>query len=506
MWAIDFEPVAQSGRTSFLGLIDVQVESCAAGVYAVGGDLDIQGSAFRSIGNDTLPGHAVSAQDVASFQLHGTVFSESKQWSVVLSSSHELIDEYGIIFENCLFLNGGGISLSTDSHFVLRDLVFSGVSSEWAIYLIDGSYSLSNVTINGAVGDIVGIYYHTTAADPSANELIFDTVNVVRLSGVGIHVETDGIKSVDITRSHFREITGVAIQVGKVTELIVNACSFTNVTESIVRMQQIETDVRLRLAGLTSSHSGPVEAQLSANSNATLMDSIFDYVSSSALWAHGGNWDIHTSNFTTSIPDVDEHSRGLTLMAGKFEVSLCNFAHLTDPLGMGGAIYTELSTFSAVNCTFYYNHANSGGAISAFTYDSFMVSGCTFYQNSADDGGGAIELDTHSGTATVVNSVFEGNTADVGAAVDCCSKTDQCTVDLAESSSQPNTYTGNVNGNQDGDAVNCGASAMESSGSSAWAWIFGIFCALVFLAVVGAGAAFGYIQYQKHRKSQYESF
>jgi predicted outer membrane repeat protein len=80
----------------------------------------------------------------------------------------------------------------------------------------------------------------------------------------------------------------------------------------------------------------------------------------------------------------------------------------------GGAIYNA-GVLGATNCTFSGNHASVyGGAIQNFGAASFT--GCSFLDNTAGTEAGGIS-DAGTGTVSVSNCTFNGNSADTGGAI-----------------------------------------------------------------------------------------
>lgn len=87
--------------------------------------------------------------------------------------------------------------------------------------------------------------------------------------------------------------------------------------------------------------------------------------------------------------------------------------------GSGGAVAISSgsnTTCTFIGCTFSDNQASSnGGAIEVGAFAIVRIINCTFLRNAATFNGGA--LDAPTGTVSIVNSLFSGNSASTGGAV-----------------------------------------------------------------------------------------
>ena len=116
---------------------------------------------------------------------------------------------------------------------------------------------------------------------------------------------------------------------------------------------------------------------------------------------------------------------------------------------------TTPAALTILNSTFTGNHADSfGGAISADTYTTVIITGCTFTNNTAK-GGGAIDLG--SNVAALSNCTFTGNQAqDSGGAIVTSGYPGTTTT------IKGCTFTGNSAGNSDGDSYSGGDAALSN--------------------------------------------
>lgn len=91
---------------------------------------------------------------------------------------------------------------------------------------------------------------------------------------------------------------------------------------------------------------------------------------------------------------------GFTITAGKAEGA--------NPTGQGGGIYMGLGSPTLISCTFIYNSAVRGGAVSNPSYSSHNPSfiKCKFIGNTAGVGGG---MESQGGAPTLTNCIFSGN-------------------------------------------------------------------------------------------------
>jgi len=94
----------------------------------------------------------------------------------------------------------------------------------------------------------------------------------------------------------------------------------------------------------------------------------------------------------------------------------------------GGGIYAEECTQTVKNCAFVENTAVNGGGI-AVNNGTLIVDGCRFAGNVITEHGAGINLDYDS-TATILNSIFEGNSADGGGGIvvfqECSAVVENC--------------------------------------------------------------------------------
>lgn len=110
---------------------------------------------------------------------------------------------------------------------------------------------------------------------------------------------------------------------------------------------------------------------------------------------------------------------GLTILNSSPELKYCTFYRNT---GLsGGAIFHNLGGKATITeSAFYENSAisngNGGGAI--YTLDSIQINKCKFRANEAGLAGGGVFANFGSGShATILNSIFTGNKADIGGAI-----------------------------------------------------------------------------------------
>jgi predicted outer membrane repeat protein len=123
-------------------------------------------------------------------------------------------------------------------------------------------------------------------------------------------------------------------------------------------------------------------------------------------------------------------------------VSACTFQGNTAPNGWGAAIHIDTSgTVTLSNCNFSGNSALYGGAASDSSGTTVTYTNCTFTQNHATNGGA---LYNSAVSPTILDCTFDGNTATRGGAINY------------QSASTPNVYNCLFVGNtaaQDGGAV-----------------------------------------------------
>jgi predicted outer membrane repeat protein len=115
----------------------------------------------------------------------------------------------------------------------------------------------------------------------------------------------------------------------------------------------------------------------------------------------------------TTIIDGGGHDRIFDInFAGPVSISGLTMQHGNPGLANGGAIFTQYATLSVSNCTLSDNTAYSGGAIESLGMNSgsLTVTNCSFSGNTTDNphggNGGAIYA---GGTLTVSNCIFSDN-------------------------------------------------------------------------------------------------
>jgi predicted outer membrane repeat protein len=127
---------------------------------------------------------------------------------------------------------------------------------------------------------------------------------------------------------------------------------------------------------------------------------IYETVLSGDIGTPGDNSDnsYHVVNGTGT--DETTQLDGFTITGGKAEGA--------NPTGQGGGIYMGVGSPTLINCTFIYNSAVRGGAVSNPSYSSHNPSfiKCKFIGNSAGVGGG---MESQGGEPSLTNCVFSGN-------------------------------------------------------------------------------------------------
>ncbi|WP_199118061.1 cadherin-like beta sandwich domain-containing protein [Pedobacter sp. ASV28] len=126
-------------------------------------------------------------------------------------------------------------------------------------------------------------------------------------------------------------------------------------------------------------------------------------------------WEKTSSNIWYRYDNPSSWGANISLLIHPF---LSSTALKTEFLATGGAIYNATtSSFNALNCLFYNNEANYGGAVfnngtANPTLDASLVNN-TFYNNKASSGG-AIYNYNYSGNAkaSIYNNIIWGNIAD----------------------------------------------------------------------------------------------
>jgi len=498
---VTFVPPEGATTTTFVTFHNVAVTGCSVGLNALAGDVTVTNSLFSEIGMI-----GIAATNVQGFVLTGTEFYQNAQWGVHMYTNHSLIAEHGIIFSDCDFIGGGGISLSTGVRFDFDNLTFKGITSENAIRMQEGSHSGSNITITES--DIrTAIYYHSTSANTAAVALSFVDV-IISDVHTAIEFDTMGGGTVSISSATLLH-TVDAIVAYSVGSFALYSSSILEATNSSVQIASTTTSADILISNVQIQHSGPVTANVAATAVAKVTDCYVSAAHGHAFDVTGGSWTFSKCTVIGAEPDLENVARGFYLLGRNGESSSFNindsiFRNITNEQGLGGGVYISGTSIAIDGCIFENNKADSGGAVALEHYSTATISNSVFIQNVADDAGGAIELDSNGGTVTIANCTFEGNVAQIGAAIDCCSVEDGCSVSFSEPSSAPNIFQGNVNSNQDTEPVNCGVDH-SSDGASAWAWIFGILATIVFIVILGAAAFIAYRSYNRSRHQDYET-
>lgn len=146
---------------------------------------------------------------------------------------------------------------------------------------------------------------------------------------------------------------------------------------------------------------------------------------------------------------------GLYLILGEGTVTDCVF---TNNYGVdGGAIHANLGTLSVNGTSFVGNSAKFGGGIYQ-TSTGITVTGSTFTGNSASSTGGAIRRTGGSGiTVNISDTVFDGNSAQQGGAIDLFANTPGVSIERSVFSyNVANTISGAISNFSEGmSADNC---------------------------------------------------
>jgi len=382
-------------------------------------------NSIYNMGDMTLTDNEFAAdQDVFSTEIVLGTFTDlqdkinNAEGALDLAYDYAFVEGYdaayanGVVIANPITINGNGYTIS-------------GSNAARIFNVTSGKLTLNDVTLTNGLSDYGGAIYVSAGASLDAQDVeLYNNTAVYR----GGAIYSEGTVTVENTKFDGNDITFRTKNDDNGGAAIYNLKGVLNIIDSTITNNLKDIIIR-------NGNAGDLLVGVVVTTGETL-------ITGSYFANNTGSW----GGAISSLGYMNTEAYTLTIKDSKFDGNNATF---------GGAIYVESSELVIDNCTFennkgvgvgssgtsntqggaivihpagasatitdstfIANSANVGGAVSLAGVDGdSIIENCTFTDNTANDGGAVYLWTQDEAAVTVANSTFSGNTAGWGSAI-----------------------------------------------------------------------------------------